>query len=346
MVAASDLILAAGNEYIQSAFYAMLTVFAAIAMRYLTGTLLGTFLGKFGRGRVLVAKVGSILSFIILLFGLSASLSPLTVLAPYLLLINKIIHTIIVIIAIRVAMLLSDKAIDRWIKKWAEKSEDTTDDQIIALLHKLTKAIGIIIAGVIILDVWGADIGPLLASLGIAGLAIAFAMQSTLGNLFGGVSIIVDRSVRPGDVVEIDTTMGTVEDVGLRSTRIRTFTNELIVIPNGQVADAKIINHILPSKRVRLDIPLGVAYGSDVEKVKKTVLKSLEGIDNVLKEPKPMVRFTNMGDSALEFKVYIWINRFQNKFLVKDIANTTIYKALNKAKIAIPFPQMDVHLKK
>ena len=140
--------------------------------------------------------------------------------------------------------------------------------------------------------------------------------------------------------------MGTVEDVGLRSTRIRTFTNELIVIPNGQVADAKIINHILPSKRVRLDIPLGVAYGSDVEKVKKTVLKSLEGIDNVLKEPKPMVRFTNMGDSALEFKVYIWINRFQNKFLVKDIANTTIYKALNKAKIAIPFPQMDVHLKK
>ena len=274
MVAASDLILAAGNEYIQSAFYAMLTVFAAIAMRYLTGTLLGTFLGKFGRGRVLVAKVGSILSFIILLFGLSASLSPLTVLAPYLLLINKIIHTIIVIIAIRVAMLLSDKAIDRWIKKWAEKSEDTTDDQIIALLHKLTKAIGIIIAGVIILDVWGADIGPLLASLGIAGLAIAFAMQSTLGNLFGGVSIIVDRSVRPGDVVEIDTTMGTVEDVGLRSTRIRTFTNELIVIPNGQVADAKIINHILPSKRVRLDIPLGVAYGSDVEKVKKTVTKT------------------------------------------------------------------------
>ena len=346
MVVASDLVLAAGNEYIQSAFYAMISIIAAIAMRYLTGTLLGTILGKFGRGRVLVAKVGSILSFIILLFGLSAALSPLTILAPYLSLINKVLHTIIIIIAIRVAMLLTDKAIDRWVKKWAEKTEDTTDDQIIALLHKLTKAIGIIIAGVIILDIWGADIGPLLASLGIAGLAIAFAMQSTLGNLFGGVSIIVDRSVRPGDVVEIDTTMGTIEDVGLRSTRIRTFSNELIVIPNGQVADAKIINHILPSKRVRLDIPFGVAYGSDVDKVKKTVIKAVEKIENVLKEPKPMVRFTNMGDSALEFKVYIWINRFQNKFFVKDIANTTIYKALNKSKIGIPFPQMDVHLKK
>ena len=187
-----------------------------------------------------------------------------------------------------------------------------------------------------------------MAGLGVAGVAVAFAMQSTLGNIFGGISLILDKSVKVGDVIKVDQledAYGEVVDVGLRSTKIKTWNNELVVIPNGKLADSRIKNYVLPDKRIRIDVLFSVAYGSDVDNVEKVVISEIHKLDNVLKEPEPVVAFMEMTPSALSFKAQVWINNYKDNFETKRKLTKIIYNALNKHKISIPFPQMDVHIK-
>ena len=193
---------------------------------------------------------------------------------------------------------------------------------------------------------WGVQIGPLLTSLGIAGIAIAFALQSTLGNIFGGMSIILDKSIKVGEKIELDAnTMGTVVDVGLRSTKIRTFDNEMITIPNGKLADSRILNFVQPDPRVRIKIEFGVEYGSDTSKVRKVVIETLRKVPNVLKNPEPRVLMTEMADFSLKFMALFWVNTFDVKFETKALSAEEVYKALRKAVIGIPFPTRTVYLK-
>ena len=110
--------------------------------------------------------------------------------------------------------------------------------------------------------------------------------------------------------------------------------------------DQKIQNFVPPDPSVRLTLPLSVAYGSDIEKVKKTGINAVKDLGDIIKEPKPSIKFLEMGESSLNFRVDIWVNNYINRFKVKDEANTENYNAINKAKIEIPFPQRDVHMKK
>ena len=240
-----------------------------------------------------------------------------------------------------------DILIDNWGMKWAKKTKSTLDDSLVSLLQKTSKVLIFAIAFIYVLGVWGIEVLPFLASLGIAGIAIAFALQSSLSNIFGGITLILDKSIEVGDVIELDeATKGTVLDIGLRSTRIRTFDNEVIIVPNGKLADSKIRNYAQPDLSARGVMPFSVAYGSDIGKVKKIVLKEVKKIEHILDEPEPAVRFVEMGDSALKFKVYFWVDHYSNRFSARERTNTLIYNALRKNKIGIPYPQLDVHLKK
>ena len=194
---------------------------------------------------------------------------------------------------------------------------------------------------------WGIQIGPLLAGLGIAGLAVALALQPTLSNIFSGVSMILDKTLKVGDLVYLDQNVkGKVERIGLRSTRIRTFDNELVIIPNTKLADSQIQNIALPEPKSRATVMFGVAYGSNIDNVKKIIIKELKTIKGVSKDPGPIVRFSEMADSSLNFKAYFYVDHFEDRASGVDEANTKIYNALNKAGIEIPFPQRDVHMKK
>ncbi|PIN88542.1 hypothetical protein COU61_04465 [Candidatus Pacearchaeota archaeon CG10_big_fil_rev_8_21_14_0_10_35_13] len=209
------------------------------------------------------------------------------------------------------------------------------------------KVVLIILVAVYILHLWGVEITPIIAGLGIAGLAVALALQPTLSNVFSGMSVILDQTIMVGDLVYLDSeTKGVIERIGLRSTRIKNFDNEMIIVPNSKIAEGKIQNVALPEEQSRVVIEFGIAYGSDIEKVKKLVLKEIKTIKNFIEKPEPVVRFTEMGDSALKFKAYFYVDSYENRFLSIDEANTKIYNVLNKNKISIPFPQMDVHIKK
>lgn len=231
--------------------------------------------------------------------------------------------------------------------KFVKKTDISVGKSLGYLIHGMIKALLIILSILYILYLWNIDIGPLLTGLGIAGLAIALALQPALGNIFSGISVILDESVKIGDVINLGSdNKGVIEKIGLRSTKIRTFDNELVIIPNSVLAQNNIQNIALPEPKSRIVIPFSVAYGSDIDKVKKIVLNEIKTIKNLSENPDPNIYFLEMGESSLNFKAFFHVDSYEYKLSATDEANTKIYNILRKNKIEIPFPQRDIHLKK
>jgi MscS family membrane protein len=296
----------------------------------------------------LIEATNKPISFLVVFIGARLAILPLGIGKAAMGMVRSACSSFIIIIVIYIAVIVFDILIDGWGKKWAEKTKSKVDDHLIVLLRRFSKIIFGILGLLFIMDVWGIKIGPLLASLGIAGIAVAFALQNTLGNIFGGISMIIDKTIKVGDMVQLeDGTLGTVLDVGLRSTRIRTFDNEVVIMPNGTLASSKVQNYVHPDPSARVVIPFSTAYGSKIEKVKKIVLKEISSIEGLkkTKETEPFVRFSEMGESSLNFKAFFWVENYLDRWQAKDVANTRIYNALNKAGISIPFPQMDIWIK-
>jgi small-conductance mechanosensitive channel len=184
-----------------------------------------------------------------------------------------------------------------------------------------------------------------LASAGIATAAVALAAKDTLSNFFGGVSIFMDRPYRLGDYIILGSgERGEVVDIGVRSTRILTRDDVLVTIPNSVMANAKIINETQPAPMYRVRTKVGVSYDSDLDLVEQTLLKSLEGIHQVLDQPTPRVRFRAFGDSALDFELLSWVADPRERGLVQHQINKNIFNNFRQAGIEIPFPQRVVHL--
>lgn len=295
---------------------------------------------------LIVAKTNRPVSFIILLVGLRLAIIPHPIRADILNLIEHVISTLIIAVITYIATIIFDILISNWGSKFASKTESKVDDEIVSLFQKFSRITVSFIGLIFILDIWGIKVGPLLASLGIAGIAVAFALQSTLGNIFGGISLIVDRSITVDDFIRLDDgTEGFVLDIGLRSTKIKTPDGDLVILPNGKLSDSRIYNYHKPLPTTRLRVEFGVKYGSDADKVRRIVLKELSDLKVILKNPAPQVIFNEMGDYALKFKALFWISSIEKKLGAREEAVTAIYNALNKNKIAIPFPTRTVYLK-
>ena len=293
---------------------------------------------------MIVKKINKPISIILLFVGIRLALLPLGIKESILNPIENIVLSLIIVVMTYIIISVFDIVIDNWGKKVAEKTESKMDDQIIPIFHKFSRIFISIIGLLFILPVWNIQIGPLLASLGIAGVAVAFALQSSLANIFGGVSIILDKSIKVGDKIKLDNdTMGLVMDIGLRSTKIQTWDGEFITIPNGKLADSRILNFTQPAN-VRTAIDFGVEYGSEPAKVRRVVMDVIGKLPNAIKEPAPKIMMMEMGDFALKFRALFWVNTFDVKFDTKAFATEEIYNALNKAGIGIPFPTRTVHI--
>jgi small-conductance mechanosensitive channel len=205
----------------------------------------------------------------------------------------------------------------------------------------------VVVLFIVILSIWQINITPLLASAGIAGIAIAIAAKDTLANFFGGISVFIDRPYKIGDYVDLDSgERGEVVEIGIRSTRMKTRDDILVTIPNSIIANSKIINESAPIPHFRVRIPIGVSYGSDIDLVEKTLLETAADNSNVQTEPAPRVRFREFGDSALLFELLCWAKEPALRGLTIHELNSAIYKNFNESGITIPFPQRDVHLYK
>jgi small-conductance mechanosensitive channel len=214
------------------------------------------------------------------------------------------------------------------------------------LFENLAKIAVFVIALIILLSIWGIPVTALLASAGLMGLVIGFAARDILANFFGGLFVLADSPYKIGDYIVLDSgEKGIVMDIGLRSTRIKTKDDIEITIPNAQIANSKIINESGPQERTRVRARVGVAYGSDVDKVKEILTRVAEENEHVCAEPKPRVRFREFGDFSLNFELLCWIEDPLNRGLVLDELNTAIYKRFAEEGIEIPFPQHDIYIK-
>jgi len=297
---------------------------------------------------ILIEKLSSPLTFLSIVVSLAVSVNLLTLTELVGDIVSNLIYSVIIIVVARIIYLIVNILVLNGLKAVAKRTKVKLDDTLFHMFSSLLNAVLIIIAFLYILSIWGVEIGPLLAGLGIAGLAVALALQPILSNIFSGAAIIIDGSIKVGDVVylEGESIKGKVDKIGLRATRVRTFDNEYIIVPNNKIADAPIQNIGLPEPKSRVVVPFGVEYGSDINKVKKVITAEIKKVENLDPSEEVVVRFHEMADSSLNFKAYFYVKSYTDRLGAIDEANTRIYNALNKAKIGIPFPQMDVHVKK
>ena len=291
----------------------------------------------------IVKAINRPLSLLILLFGFKIFF--LQIWSNYSIInyVNYAIISIMVLIGVKTFNKVIDIIMVGWGQEWAKKTKSHLDDQLVNLVHQFSTVILYILAMLWILSIWGIEIGPLLAGLGIGGLAIAFALQPTLANIFGGISLILDKTIKVGDIVKLDSgESGIVFDIGLRSTRVKTWTSEILIIPNSKLVDSKVINFNQPDRTIRIDIKFGVAYGSKIDKVKKLALDCTKKEEHVLKDPAPGVLFLDMGDSSLNFLLKVYVDDLSNKWDTHQSIIEKLYNSLNKAKISIPFPQREL----
>ncbi len=193
---------------------------------------------------------------------------------------------------------------------------------------------------------WKIDVTAWLASAGIIGLALSFAAKDTLSNLFAGVAIAADAPYKKGDFVILESgERGMVTQIGMRSTRILTRDDVEITIPNGIIGNGKIINEAGgPSAKHRIRAAVGVAYGSDIDRVIATLDSIAEENAEVCSTPAPRVRFRRFGDSSLDFELLCWIEQPVDRGRISHELNCTIYKRFDTEDISIPFPQRDLHV--
>lgn len=227
------------------------------------------------------------------------------------------------------------------------KSADLTglSKDIVPLVENVSRIVLIVAAFMVVLSIWHIDITPVMASAGIAGAAVAFAAKDTIANFFGGISLFVDRPFKIGDFVVLDSgERGEVVNIGSRSTRIKTRDDIQIAVPNSVIASTKIINESAPVPNFRVRIPVGVAYGSDIDRVQETLLEIARANGNVIAEPEPRVRFRQFGDSSLNFELLCWAKEPVLRGRTIHELNCAIYKKFNELGIKFPFPQRDVHI--
>ncbi|ODS39430.1 MAG: hypothetical protein A7316_11080 [Candidatus Altiarchaeales archaeon WOR_SM1_86-2] len=259
--------------------------------------------------------------------------------------ISTFISIVTIIIVAWIISRVVDIVIDDFGKKLTEKTESTLDDEALPFVIKIVN-IGIyLIAFMIILGELEYDVMPLVAGLGIAGFAIGFAMKDSISNILAGFFILLDRPFVRGERIEVGGYKGDIVDIGLRTTKIKPPDNVILTIPNSKIISEVVTNYALPEPEVRLETGVGVAYGTDVEKVKKILLNVAKGSKNVLKKPGPEVSFVEFGDSSLNFKLRCWIPDFR-RFAVLDELNTEINRRFEEEGIDIPFPIRTVYLKK
>jgi len=260
---------------------------------------------------------------------------------------TSVVNTAMAVVFLYILTRVLDVIIEGWGTTFAEKTETKIDEVLLPLFHKAAKVVFVIVGFMWILHIWGVDITPYLAGVGISGIVLGLALQDSLKNVFGGINLLLDKTYLIGDKIKLENgEVGKISEIGLRSTKIVTFDNEVLYVPNGYLANAQVKNYARPDNKVRVKVEFGVEYGSDVTKVKKVVLDAVTKIEGVLNEPAATVNFLEMGDYALKFRASFWVKHWDQGFSKKAEATTAIYNVLNKKKIGIPFPTQIVHIKK
>jgi len=229
------------------------------------------------------------------------------------------------------------------------------NDQYVSVLHPQTLPLfeNIVFITIIVLSVyiiftaWNVDMTAWLASAGIVGIAVGFAAKDTLANLFSGVFIMADAPYKIGDFVVLDSGQrGEITHIGIRSTRLMTRDDIEVTVPNSVMGNTMIINESGgPAERFRIRVAVGVAYGSDIDRVREVLMDIALTDEAVCVDPEPRVRFRTFGASGLDFELLCWIDQPVLRGRIIDALNCKVYKRFIEEKIEIPYSKHDLYIK-
>lgn len=212
------------------------------------------------------------------------------------------------------------------------------DSSVARLVQTLSRAVMVAMALLLALAVAGVNIGSALAALGIAGLAIAFAVQSILENFIAGILLLVRRPFRPGDQVQLGDHEGIVDDIDLRVTTLVDYDGEVVLLPNAQVFADPIVNRTHRGRR-RTTVMVGVDYRDDHDRAREVILEAVRGVPDVLTDPKPVVQMSELGESSVDFAVRYWTLPEQAEVLrVRDRVLSVVKSAIEAEGMTIPWP--------
>ncbi|HEY5674823.1 MAG TPA: mechanosensitive ion channel domain-containing protein [Malonomonas sp.] len=232
--------------------------------------------------------------------------------------------------AISDAQILTRRRVDRGVR-----------DAVKKLIHYAVVLIGFLFA----LSLLGLGLQNFVVLLGAFGVGIGFGLQDIVNNFLSGLILLFERPIKVGDGILIDGEYGTVTRIGLRSTIVESLDNAELIVPNSQIISQKVTNWTLSNRRVRITLPVGVAYGSDLEKVLSILTEAGAEHPDVLQEPKPTALFLQFGNSSLDFELRVWIKNVDNRPRIKSDLLLYIDRRFREADVEIPFPQQDIHLR-
>jgi small-conductance mechanosensitive channel len=216
-----------------------------------------------------------------------------------------------------------------------------TQSAFSSLIHYTLITLGLL-AG---LAASGIEMTRITVILGALGVGIGFGLQNIVNNFISGLILIFERPVQVGDTVEFNEILGRVRRIGIRSSTVRTYRGAEMIVPNADLVSNMVTNWTLSDQLRRIDVPVGVKYGTDPEKVIEVLHEAAMKVDRVMQEPEPQVLFDGFGDSSLNFLVRVWISSFDEGVRMKSAVAVAVNAALREADMEIPFPQRDLHLR-
>ena len=252
--------------------------------------------------------------------------------------VQKIVVFIVVVIIVRIIVLTVDYLMNRKIEK--DNLDYGKGNSVLQIAKYFIWIIGILIA----IGTLGLNLTFVIASVSALLVGVGFGLQYIFNDFFSGIIILFDGSIKVNDVVQVGDVVGKILEIGIRTTKVLNRDNIVLIIPNSKFTTDNVINWSHIDKKSRFNVSVGVAYGSNVEQVKKILLECAANLKEVDKTPSPFVRFEDFGESSLDFRLFFWTN---NSFTVENIKSNLrflIYNKFNENNITIPFPQRDVHL--
>lgn len=261
--------------------------------------------------------------------------------------VSGIIYVILVVIVCSLIYRIIDELMQWYLSSQQDSAASVMSRQMMPVAEKIVSLFLMGAALIVILKHFNYDIFSLVTALGIGSLAIGMAAKDTLAHMISGFTIMLDRPFRIGDRIQlVGGQVGDVADIGLRSTKIKTLDNQLLIIPNSDLCNTMLTNQAFPNSRAKGRINIGVAYGSDVDLVKSLLVATAAEVGDVLEDPAPEAFFVSFGDSALNMALFFWVEEYGNLFAVTDKINSLIIKRFNENSVEIPFPTRTVLIEK
>jgi MscS family membrane protein len=257
---------------------------------------------------------------------------------------DKVVFILAVALVVKVVYDVLGVFVDWYGIRASQRGQEGISKSILPLLKKLIKVFVIVSGLIVVLDHFNYNITSLVAALGVSSLAVGLAAKETLSNMISGFTIVVDRPFRVGDRIETEGRVGDVVEIGLRSTRIKTLDNTIVVIPNSKLADNVLINYAYPEQSLMCLFKVGVEYGSDIDQVKEIMKTAAKDVPEILDVPAPEVLFVEHGDSAMVFQLVYKIPEYRMKPAVTDGLNMHINRRFAEAGINFAYPTRKLYV--